>query len=199
MATKPAWASTNPSSGSGNGAVSVGGAVHTGRLQRTGTLTYKATGVNDIEQGITQEGKPEFVSINDTSVAKAGGTATLTGTSNSSKLTFSLGNGSIVISLPGSYTAGGASTNNGANIAGDPGASAQYNFSIEITVPANSTIAAISKQVIVTANGGQQATGTISQPAGDPTLSVSTPSIIIPADGTPVSVTVTSNTNWTVS
>ena len=199
MATKPSWASTSPSSGSGNGTVGVSGSAHTGRTQRTGTLTYKATGVNDVEQGLTQEAKPEFVTVNNVSAAKVGGNVTITGTSNSSKLTFSLGNGDIVISLPGNYLAGGATTANGANIAGDPGASAQYNFSIEIAVPANGTIAAISKQVIVTANGGQQATSTISQPAGDPTLSVSPPSIIIPADGTAVTVTVTSNTNWTVS
>jgi hypothetical protein len=196
---KPNWVTTTPSSGSGNGTVNVGGSVHTGRSQRTGTLTYKATGVTDITQNMSQEAKPEFVSINNVSAAKEGGTVTITGSTNSSKLTFSLGTGDITVTLPDNYSAGGATTANGAVITGDPGASAQFEFSLPITVPENETIAATTRAVIVTANGGQQATSTISQAAGDPTLTVSPGSITLTAAGTAVAVTVTSNTNWTVS
>jgi hypothetical protein len=147
---------------------------------------------------MAEEAKPEFVSIENVSASKGGGNVTVTGTSNSSKLTFALGTGSLVISLPNTYSAGGTGTTNGATIAGDPGASAQFSFSLVISVPANTTTGALTKTVTVTANGGQQATSTISQAAGDPTLSVTPTSITLTAEGTAVSVTVTSNTNWTV-
>ncbi len=195
---KPTWAATSPSSGSGNGTVNVNGSVHTGRTQRSGTITYKATGVADVLQAVTQEAKPEFVSIENISAGKDGGAITVTGKSNSAKLTFALGTGAIVTSLPGSYSAGGASTTNGADIAGDPGATAEYNFSVTLTAATNTTIASRTQTLTVTAAGGQSAQSTISQAAGDPTLSVSPASITIDAAGTAVAVTVTSNTNWTV-
>ena len=195
---KPTWATVSPTSGSGNGNVSVGASVHTGRTQRSGNATFKASGVSDVVRTITQLAETEFVNIENVSAPKAGGNVTINGVSNSSKLTFSLGTGTITISLPGSYTAGGASTTNGAAIAGDPGASAAFNFSITVNVPANATTGAISKIIIVTTNGGQTASATITQAAGDSVLTVSPSSITINPDGTAVTVTVTSNTNWTV-
>jgi hypothetical protein len=195
---KPNWATNTPSSGSGNGTVNTSGTVHTGRVQRSGTNTYKATGVSDVPQTINQEAKPEFVTISDASASKAGGNVTITGTSNSSKLTFAFGTGGLAITLPGSYSAGGATTTNGATITGDPGASAQFNFSLTIAVPANATTGALSRVITVTANGGQQASATLTQAAGDPVLSINPSTITLTAAGTAVSTTVTSNTNWTV-
>jgi hypothetical protein len=195
---KPSWAATSPSSGSGNGTVNISGSVHTGRAQRSGTLTYKASGVTDISQSVTQEAKAEFVQIDNISVGKGGGSVTVTGKSNSSKLNFALGAGAIIASLPANYSAGGASTANNTAIAGDPGATAEYNFSMTLTAAANTTTAPRSQTLSVTANGGQSAQSTLSQAAGDPTLAVSPASITLTADGTAVSITVTSNTNWTV-
>ena len=195
---KPAWSSTDPSSGSGNGTVNVSAISHTGRSNRSGTLTFKATGVSDAPVGVTQTAKPEFVTIEDISAPKAGGNITITGTSNSAKLNFTLGSGDITITLPTSYLAGGVTTSNNVNIAGDPGAAAEYNFSITITVPENATTGTKTRIVTVTGTGGQSASATITQSAGDPTLSVSPTSITLDWEGTPVAVSVTSNTNWTV-
>jgi hypothetical protein len=195
---KASWASTTPSSGSGNGTVNVGASTHTGRSQRQTSLTYKASGVTDISQAVTQEAKAEYVSIDNISVGKGGGSVTVTGKSNSSKLKFTLGTGAVVATLPTNYSAGGASTANDVAITGDPGTTAEYNFSITLTAAANTTTAARSQTLTVTATGGQSAQSTLSQAAGDPTLSVSPASITLTAAGTPVSVTVTSNTNWTV-
>ena len=195
---KPSWCSTAPSSGSGNGTVNVSGSKHSGRTQRSGTLTYKASGVSDVTQSVIQSAKPEFVTVNSVSAPKGGGNVTITGKSNSSKLSFALGTGGLVISLPTTYSAGGATTANNAAITGDPGANAEYDFSITIAVPANTTTASKTKAVNVTAAGGQSASSTITQAAGDPTLSVSPTAITLDADGTAVAVTVTSNTNWTV-
>ena len=58
---------------------------------------------------------------------------TISGKTNSSK-TFSLGTGTFLdISLPSNYTAHSASTANGANISGDPGAAQEVDYSITIT------------------------------------------------------------------
>ena len=195
---KAAWATTTPSSGSQNGTVYVSGSAHTGRSQRQTTLTFKASGVTDISRTVTQEAKAEFVQIDNISVAKGGGSVTVTGKSNSSKLNFALGTGAVVATLPANYSAGGASTANNTAITGDPGATAEYSFSITLTAAANTTTAARSQTLTATANGGQSAQSTLSQAAGDPTLSVSPESITLTAAGTAVAVTVTSNTNWTV-
>jgi hypothetical protein len=198
MMAKPSWATPAPSSGSGNGTVNISGSVHTGRAQRSGTLTFKASGVSDVSLTATQEAKAEFVSIDNVSVAKGGGSVTVTGKSNAATLVFTLGSGNIVASLPDNYSAGGASTENEADITGDPGATAEYAFSYTLSAAANETIAARSQSLSVTAAGGQSAQATISQAAGDPALSLSNTSVTIPANGTAVSVTVSSNTNWTV-
>lgn len=195
---KPTWVTTQPSSGTGNGTVQVSATAHTGRVQRTGELTYKADGADDVVQSVTQKGKAEFVTVENVSASKAGGSVTVKGKSNSSKLTFALGTGDITITLPNTYTAAGKSATNGTAINGDPGASAEFEFSLAVTVPANTTIAAKSRQITVTTAGGQSATSTISQAAGDAALEVLPASITLEADGTAVEVTVTSNTSWTV-
>lgn len=197
---KASWLSASPLSGNGNGSVSVSTASpHTGRTARTTNLTFKAAGVTDKVVNVNQAGKPEFVTIQSSASAlKAGGLVTITGVTNSSKLTFSLGAGSLGISLPASYLANSVSTNNNVAIVGDPGAGAELNFSIEITVPENVGVTELSKQITVTANGGQSANCTLTQAAGDATLSVDPLTVELTWEGTSTNVTVTSNTSWTV-
>lgn len=202
------WLIPSKNSGSGNDTVSVtAGSNNTGRNVRTTTMTFSATGVPNVTRTVNQSGKPEFVTIESTkSVAKGGvSTLTITGTSNSSKLTFSLSSGgSLVLTLPQTYIANSASTTNGAAITGDPGALAEYSFSIAFTdIDANPTIDAKTAQLVVTDNAGNEATCTITQAAGDPTLSVSPETVTLDWNAatasTSASFTVTSNTNWTVS
>ncbi len=197
---KASWLSVTPASGSGNGNVSVSTAAnHTGRVSRSTTVTFKASGVTDQVATVNQAGKPEFVSIQSTaSASKAGGTVTISGTTNSTKLTFGLGTGSLVITLPNSYLANSVSTNNGTAITGDPGAAQEFAFSIAITVPANQGITSLSKQITVTSNGGQTSNCTLTQAAGDASLSISPATIDLTWEGTAQSITVTSNTSWTV-
>lgn len=197
---KASWLSVTPASGSGNGNVSVSTAAnHTGRNSRSTTVTFKASGVTDQVATVNQAGKPEFVSIQSTaSASKAGGTVTITGTTNSTKLTFGLGTGSLVITLPNSYLANSVSTNNGVAITGDPGAAQEFAFSIAITVPANQGITSLSKQITVTAAGGQTSNCTLTQAAGDASLSIDPTTIDLTWEGAAQSITVTSNTSWTV-
>lgn len=200
------WASPSKTSGNGNDTISWSASEHTGRSSRTTTATFSASGVESKTLTIVQSGKTEFVSFSDTTaaVSKDGGTLTITGTSNSSKLTFALtGTNGIGLTLPSSYTANSVSTTNGSAITGDPGATQQYTFSIAFSnIGENTTISSKTSQLTVTPNSGSSdaVTCTITQAAGDAYLTISTNSITIPAAGTPAqSVTVSSNTNWSIS
>lgn len=196
------WVTPNKTSGNGNDTVAWTGSTHTGRSSRTTTATFSASGVASKTLTIIQAGASEFVQLDDTaSVSKSGGTATISGISNSSKLTFSLtGDNEIGLVLPSSYSANGVTTNNGAAITGDPGATQQYTFSITFTnIGENTAIDALVSQLTVTANGGQTDTCTITQAAGDAYLTISPTTINLTAAGTAVSVTVSSNTSWSIS
>lgn len=198
---KANWAVVNPSSGSGNATVNVSSsAVHTGRNVRSTVLTITAANVDTKTVSVTQQGKPAYVDAQDSATAaKAGQNVTISGKANSAKLTFSLGTGNLAVSLPASYTAGGVATNNGAEISGDPGATSEYTFSIIINVPVNASVNELTRQIIVTDEGGNTDTCLLTQTAGDATLSVSKTSIELAYTGEAVSFDVTSNTSWTIS
>lgn len=200
---KSSWLIVNPSTGSGNGTVSNSAVAHTGRVARTGIVTVTGVGVSTpATYKVTQEPKAEFVSYDngtEMSAQKEAGKVTITGKTNSSKLTFSWLGNSYNVSLPSSYSAGGITTNNGTAIEGDPGAASEFSFTIELDFPKNDTVGDITRTLVVTANGGQATQIAIIQAAGDARLSVSPTEITIPQDGSAVSVTVTSNTSWTVS
>lgn len=197
---KAAWVNVSPTTGTGNGTLKVSAEAYTGRVARSSTLTVTATGVaNPATVAVSQKEKPEFVTMTGASATKTGGSVTLTGTSNSSKLTFSLGEGALAVSLPEKYTAATKETANGTAITGDPGAAAQYSFSIVCSIPPNTTIRSRLRTVTVTAAGGQTANGDIMQDAGDAALSLSPLSVSLEASGAEKTVTVTSNTTWTVA
>ena len=202
--SKPLWLNVSPTNGSGNGTISNSASKHTGRIARTGVVTVTATGVSTPETyTVTQTPSEEFVSFNDgdsMSVSKEGGLVTIQGKSNSSKLTFAWIGESYEVELPTSYTAAGLSTNNGEAIAGDPGASTEFAFTVELEVPLNDTIEEVTRTLKVTANSTNVTKQiAIVQAAGDPRISLSTNSITIDTNGTAVSVNVSSNTTWTVS
>ena len=174
------WVTPNKVSGNGNDTVSWTGQPHTGRTARSTTATFAASGVESKTLTINQAGKTEFVSMDDTAaVSKSGGTVTITGTSNSSKLTFTL---------------------TGTNGIGDPGAAQQYSVSITFTgIGENTSIEALTSQLTVTDNAGNTDTCTITQAAGDAYLTISPTTINLTAAGTAVSVNVSSNTSWTIA
>lgn len=198
---KADWVKVTPSQGSGNATVNVSSnGEHSGRVARTTILTWKAANVADVQRTVNQAGKPEYVDIADSASAdKAGKNVTIAGVSNSKKLTFSLGTGDLEITLPATYTANSVSTQNGVNIAGDPGASAEYNFSIVINVPANDTINALTRQIVVMDEGGNQDTCLLTSAAGDAFVTIAEGDIELDYKGTAVAVAVESNTSWTIS
>jgi hypothetical protein len=197
---KADWLKVNPASGSGNANVNVSSQTeHTGRVARTTVLTWKAANVQDVVRSVNQAGKPEYVDIADAASSdKTGKIVTISGVSNSAKLTFSLGTGDLDISLPTSYTANSVTTNNGANIAGDPGALAEYNFSIAIDCPENTGTDPLSRQIVVEDGAGNRDVCLLTLAAGDAYIRIAEGDIELDYLGTPVTVAVESNTNWTV-
>ena len=210
--SKAAWLTVNPASGNGNATVQNTGTVHTGREQRETTVTGVAVGVSPNKTyKVIQKGKPEFVSFTngaETTVGKVGGTLTITGKTNSSKLNFELVDletravvaGGLKLTLPSKYTAGGVETTNNVAITGDPGAQQEFEFSITFTgIAANTTIDELTAAMKVTTAGGQSAQIQIKQSAGDPVFSFGQETITLEASGAAVSQTIVSNTSWELS
>lgn len=210
---KPAWLTIVPMSGNSNETVNCTGTEHTGRVARSYAMTISATGPAPCTVTATQTPLAEFVTFtsNTSSIDKGGGNLTITGRSNSTKLTFSLGaSPSLPITLPENYTANGVSTANGASITGDPGAVAAYDFSIVFSVPENTTISNRTATLNVVDDGGTSAgagqfhSTVITQTAGDAYLYINeegttTASITIPQAGTSTSFQVLSNVDWTIA
>lgn len=194
----------NPGSGNGDQAVTVSGEKYKGRVQRTLQVEFGAES-GDVKKAATinQAAAAEFVRIDSTaSVGKEGGTVTINGTSNSTKLTFSLtpdGTHPLTLKIPASYKAAGKNTNNGAVIADDPGATGEFAFSIVFSgIPKNTSVNDLVNTLKVTAAGGQTANTVITQTAGDPFLEIDKDVINLDVNGTPQTINVNANIKWTI-
>lgn len=196
----------NPSTGSGDTTLQVKAetANRGNRVAQIATFEVEGAGVTEKKQFVAKHlPADEFIEFDNKSPAvdKSGGTITLTGKSNSQKITFSKGTGDIIGANIAAirFTANGVGAISGTAISGDPGAKAKYSFSLILTAAANETIKARTQQIIAMANGGQKATTTLNQTAGDPFIEVTPTSIDVPQDGTAVQVTVDTNTTFTVT
>lgn len=197
------FVTVDPVSGSGDQAVNFSGEKHTGRLQRTTNLTVTTNGGAKKALVVNQAAAAEVVRSDspNASVQKTGGNVTITGKSNSTKLTFAVTpaeeNG-LTLQLPANYMAAGKATANGAVIGSDPGAAGEFVWSITISdVPANVTIEELTATLKVTAAGGQIANVTVTQAAGDSTIELDKETINLDVNGTQQTVNVTSNDSWT--
>lgn len=197
------FVTVNPVSGSGDQAVNFSGDKHTGRIQRTINLMATTNGGAKKALVVNQAAAAEVVRSDspNASIQKTGGTVTITGKSNSTKLTFAVapvGENGLSLLLPVNYTAAGKTTDNGAIIADDPGAAGEFVWSITISgVPANATIEEQTATLSVTAAGGQIANVTVTQAAGDSTIELDKKTINLDVNGTQQTVNVTSNDSWT--
>ena len=196
----------NPSTGSGDTTLQVKAeTVNRGnRVVQLAAFEVEGTGVAMKKQFVASHlPAAEFIEFDNKkpAVDKGGGTITLTGKSNSQKITFSKGTGNIIGANLAAikFIANGAEATSGTAISGDPGAKAKYNFSLTLTAAENETIEARTQQIIATASGGQRATATLTQTAGDPFIEVIPTKIDVPQDGSAVQVTVDTNTTFTVT
>lgn len=196
----------SPSTGSGDTILQVKAetANRGNRVAQTATFEVEGAGVTEKKQFIAKHlPAEEFIEFDskNPAVDKGGGTITLTGKSNTSKITFSKGTGNIIRADIAAikFTANGAEATSGIAISGDPGAKARYNFSLTLTAVANETIKSRTQQIIATSSGGQKATSTLNQTAGDPFIEVMPTTIDVPQNGSTVQVTVDTNTTFTVT
>lgn len=206
----PSNLTVTPSEGNGNTTISITSKTKpTGRNNVTSSITGKIVGQsNSVTINVTEKGKAEFVTFSGkdktVQVGEDGKTIEITGTSNSSKLTFSWSTNKIGIPNVTSFTVNsGTSATSGTAITGDPGATAQYTFKVSIVVPKNNTTDNRNSVLKVTCNTTSITDNfTISQMAGAAYLylnstGTTTASITIPQEGTSQTVNVLSNTNWT--
>lgn len=196
----------SPSTGSGDTTLQVKAETPNrgNRLVQLASFEVEGAGVAMKKQFVASHlPADEFIEFDNKSPAvdKGGGTITLTGKSNSQKITFSKGTGSIIKAdiTAIKFNANGAEATNGTNISGDPGAKAKYSFRLTLTAAANETIESRTQQIIAKANGGQKATVTLNQTAGDPFIEVTPTKIDVPQDGSAAQVTVDTNTTFTVT
>ena len=196
----------SPSTGSGDTTLQVKAetANRGNRVAQIATFEVEGAGVAEKKQFVANHlPAAEFIEFDNKSPAvdKDGGTVTLTGKSNSQKITFSKGTGSIIKADIAAikFIANGVQATSGTNISGDPGAKAKYSFSLTLTASANETIEIRTQQIIAKANGGQKATVTLNQTAGDPFIEVTPTKIDVPQDGSAAQVTVDTNTTFTVT
>ena len=186
-----------PKTGTGNAEVSISCSERTGRVATSPvTFTAKMDGFSVSKSvSVVQEGKAEFVTLNKTAVSvdKRGETVTITGVSNTSKLSFSCAADEVTFN---SYTANGAAATSGVAIAGDPGASAQYAFSIPITVSVNTTASSKTYTLGILTAGGQTASVILTQVASEFTydLTLAASPTSIQASGGSVAITGTYKT-----
>ena len=142
----PSNLTVTPSEGNGNKTISVTSKTKpTGRNDVRSSITGKIVGQsNSVTINVTEKGKAEFVTFSGKDktvhVGEDGKTIEITGTSNSSKLTFSWSTNEIGIPNVTSFTVNNDTpATSGTAITGDPGATAQYTFKVSIVVPKNNT------------------------------------------------------------
>lgn len=147
---KPLWISVSKSNGTGNDSVDVTAQAYTGREQRSGVITANATGGGSDTSTVEQAGKPEFIQLLTEELTvtadKSGQVLSFTGKSNCADLKVVQSVNEDLAQIEGvSYAlevngeADGNWNNATTSVDGDPGASAEYDFTLKITIPANKT------------------------------------------------------------
>lgn len=138
---KDFWLTVNPMTGEGDATLTNSGTIHKGRLERQTVVTAVVKGIEAAKSyQVKQEPTAEYITLDKTSfeVGEGASTITVSGKSNSPKITFALGSGNdIPIALPANYTANGLLTVNGTSIPDDPGAVDEFIFSAQIPIPKN--------------------------------------------------------------
>ena len=213
---KSAWCAVSPMSGKENAPINVTLPAYTGRLARNtiatatnknGTKPSKAITVNQAAAGniLTLDAtKPD--------VATVGGSVTVNGTSNSSKLNWFIeikpagatDNGYIALDIPGLSAV--VKVNNTAivkdtAITGDPGKNGAYNLVSTLTIPASPFPVDVVLRILFRGDGGEagQKSCVMTWKAGSSTISVDKTSLNFTASGGTQTVNITSNDEWEIS
>lgn len=193
LKAKPSWITLSAVEGTGNSQVDVTAPVYKGRNGRSGLITVA---VKDLTEDVTlqQEGSTIWdVTTQSLAFVKTGEAKKFTGNSNLASITFTVNSNASWLTA-GKLIVNKKEYNSGAAIEGDPGANNVYAFEITFTAAANPTVSTRTGNIIV--NGQKY---TVTQAAGDATLSVSPTTLTFAAAGGTKQITITTNTAWTIS
>lgn len=194
LKAKPSWITLSAVEGTGNSQVNVTAPVYKGRNGRSGLITVT---VEDLTEDVTlqQEGSTIWdVTTRSLAFVKTGEAKKFTGNSNLASITFVVDSNASSWLTAGKLVVNKKAYNSGAEIEGDPGANNVYAFEITFTAAANPTVEIRTGNITV--NGQKY---TVTQAAGDATLSVSPTALTFAAAGETKQITITTNTAWTIS
>ena len=194
LRSKPSWIKLSAVEGTGNSHVDVTAPVYKGREGRSGSITVTVEDLTE-DVAIQQSGSNIWdVTTQSLAFVKTGETKKFTGNANLAAITFAVDSDASKWLTAGKLVVATKQYNSGAAIEGDPGASNVYAFEITFTAAANPTVKTRSGHVTI--NGQKY---TVTQAAGDATLSVSPTSLTFAAAGETKQITITTNTAWTIS
>lgn len=194
LKAKPSWITLSAVKGTGNSQVDVTAPVYKGRSGRSGLITVA---VEDLTEDVTlqQEGSTIWdVTTKSLAFVKDGEIKKFLGNSNLAAITFAVNSDASNWLTAGKLVVAAKQYNSGAPIEDDPGASNVYAFEIIFTAAANPTVN--TRTGNITVNGQKY---TVTQAAGDATLSISPTSLTFKAAGETKQITITTNTAWTIS
>lgn len=208
--SKPTWITLSKSQGSMNDEINVIAAAYTGRTQRSGVITGTADNGASDTSTVEQNGKTEFITITETTktITATGGTVDFTGTSNCADLKSVIGITGSIRQVTLSLEVNGEPVLwDGQTITfipDDPGANAEFNFTLHVKIPENQSVS--SKTLIfnlTNANGDvSSAQLKVTQSAGSksyaaPVISSFTyGSSNIPASGGSLTPTLSYSQTW---
>lgn len=194
LKAKPSWITLSAVEGTGNSQVDVTAPLYKGRNGRSGLITVT---VEDLTENVTLQQKGSTiwdVTTRSLAFVKTGEAKKFTGNSNLASITFAVDSDASSWLTAGKLVVAKAQYNSGAEIEGDPGANDVYAFEITFTAAANPTVN--TRTGHITVNGQKY---TVTQAAGDATLSVSPTALTFAAAGETKQIKITTNTAWTIS
>lgn len=194
LKAKPSWITLSAVEGTGNSQVNVTAPVYKGRNGRSGLITVA---VEDLTEDVTLQQKGSTiwdVTTQSLAFVKGGETKQFIGNSNLSAITFAVDSDTSKWLTAGKLTVNEKQYNSGTNIEGDPGANDVYAFEITFTAATNPTVN--TRTGNITVNSKKY---TVTQAAGDATLTVSPTALTFSAAGETKQITITTNTAWTIS
>ena len=194
LKAKPSWITLSAIKGTGNSQVNVIAPVYKGREGRSGSITVAVEDLTE-EVAIQQSGSNIWdITTQSLAFVKTGEAKKFTGNANLAAITFAVDSNASEWLTAGKLIVNEKEYNSGAEIEGDPGADDVYAFEITFTAAANPTVN--TRTGNITVNGQKY---TVTQAAGDATLSVSPTSLTFTAAGETKQITITTNTAWTIS
>lgn len=191
---KPSWITLSAVGGTGNSQVAVTAPNYKGRNGRSGLITVVVENLNE-DVTLQQEGSTIWdVTTSSLIFVKTGEAKKFVGNSNLASITFAVDSNASFWLTAGKLVVNKKEYNSGAEIEGDPGANDVYAFEITFIAAANPTIKTRTGYIIV--NNQKYS---VTQAAGDATLTVSPTALTFAAVGETKQITITTNTAWTIS